>query len=224
MRVYMGPYKNPFSVYCLERWWLERRYGEKFYDIEEENYTKVDNFVISFCKKIQLILNNTINKFFKERKIKIKIHDYDIWSMDSTLALIIHPMLLKLKENKHGSPIVDAEDVPEVLRPDPNRDKMYENKEIEYWEIDNTIEKRWDWVLDEIIFAFSCELDDEWEDQFYSGQADHIFVKNEETGLTEMKYGPKHTFKIDKDAMEKEWDRRKNGLRLFGKYYHGLWD
>jgi hypothetical protein len=36
--------------------------------------------------------------------IQITIHDYDVWSMDSTLALIIVPMLKKLKELQHGHP------------------------------------------------------------------------------------------------------------------------
>ena len=43
----------------------------------------------------------------QERKVKIRIDNYDVWGMDHTLALIVHPMLLKLKEQKHGSPMVE---------------------------------------------------------------------------------------------------------------------
>jgi len=36
--------------------------------------------------------------------VQVIIHDYDVWSMDSTLAHIIVPMLKKLKETQHGYP------------------------------------------------------------------------------------------------------------------------
>jgi hypothetical protein len=225
MKIYMGPYRGTWlSSYPLERWWFERQYGEKSWDIDEKNYTKWDSFVVGFCEGMQWIFNHSINKLIPKRKIKVHIDDYDVWSMDHTLALIVHPMLLKLKEQKHGSPHVDLEDVPEHLHPDPNRVKMNENGEIEEWEVDNTIHDRWSWVLDEMIHAFECEVDEDWDDQFHSGETDYNFVKNEETGLTEMQKGPRHTFEVDRENMDKAWNRRKNGLRLFGKYYHGLWD
>lgn len=225
MKVYMGPYRGTWlTSYPLERWWFERQYGEDHWKMKEEDYTKMDNFVQGFCDGMQWIFNHTLNKIVPNRKIKIHIHDYDVWSMDHTLALIIHPMLLKLKEQKHGSPFVESEDVPEHLHPDPNRAKMHENGEIDEWQVDNTVHDRWSWVLDEMIYAFECEIDDEWDNQFHSGQTDYDWVKDEETGLTRMETGPNHTFEVDKEAMNKAWDRRKNGLRLFAKYYHGLWD
>ena len=36
--------------------------------------------------------------------IQVTIHDYDVWSMDCTLAHIIVPMLKKLKDVTHGHP------------------------------------------------------------------------------------------------------------------------
>lgn len=39
-----------------------------------------------------------------ERIKDIEIHNYDTWSMDNTLALIIHPMLVQLKATTHGYP------------------------------------------------------------------------------------------------------------------------
>ena len=39
-----------------------------------------------------------------KQRTSIKIHNYDTWSMDDTLALIILPMLVQLKETKHGYP------------------------------------------------------------------------------------------------------------------------
>jgi len=39
-----------------------------------------------------------------KQKTKVRIDRYDTWSMDHTLALIIHPMLVQLKATKHGYP------------------------------------------------------------------------------------------------------------------------
>ena len=49
-----------------------------------------------------------------DRKINyVKIDRWDTWGMDHTLAKIVLPMLKQLKDTKHGSAIVDLEDVPE---------------------------------------------------------------------------------------------------------------
>ncbi len=159
----------------------------------------------------------------KRRKVSIKIDRWDTWSMDHTLAMIIVPMLIQLKNTKHGSPCVNNEDVPEHLRPDPNRIKLSEEGKIEDWDVDNTVHERWNWVLDEIIYAFECELNEDWESQFYSGDHD-IFWEKQENGLFEMKNGPNDTWTVDRQGMDEAWARRKNGLRLFAKYYHALWD
>ena len=38
-------------------------------------------------------------------KVKVKIDKYDTWSMDTTLAHIVIPMLKQLKDTKHGVPL-----------------------------------------------------------------------------------------------------------------------
>ena len=55
-------------------------------------------------------------KTTNRRKIDIQIDPWDTWNMYNTLADIILPMLKQLKETKHGSPVVELEDVPEELR------------------------------------------------------------------------------------------------------------
>ena len=46
----------------------------------------------------------------------VKIDRWDTWSMDHTLGMIALPMLRQLKATKHGAPLVDDEDVPEIGR------------------------------------------------------------------------------------------------------------
>tara|TARA_R110002153_G_scaffold182916_1_gene336175 strand:- start:326 stop:745 length:420 start_codon:yes stop_codon:yes gene_type:complete len=39
-----------------------------------------------------------------KQKISVRIDSYDTWSMDHTLAHIVLPMLVQLKETQHGHP------------------------------------------------------------------------------------------------------------------------
>ena len=154
------------------------------------------------------------------RKEEIVIHDYDTWNMDHTLALIILPMLKQLKDTKHGAPNVDSEDVPlELAMPHG----WYEEKYKVDGETDPNFFKRWDYVMDEMIWAFEQILDDDSEQQFYSGESD-IYWEKLENGFSEMKRGPYDTFQVDREGLEKHNRRIEKGLTLFGKYYRSLWD
>ena len=155
----------------------------------------------------------------KERDEDIVIHNYDTWNMDHTLALIIVPLLKQLKATKHGAPCVDNNDVPIPLRM-PAEDVL---RYKEVGETDKHFFDRWEYVMDEMIWAFERIVDDDDEKQFYSGESD-IYWEELENGMSEMKRGPKDTFKIDHEGLRKHNERIGNGLRLFGKYYRSLWD
>ena len=131
-----------------------------------------------------------------KQKTSIRIDKYDTWSMDHTLAPIILPMLVQLKATKHGAPPVEWNDVPEGLRPPKDQiSKLYTHGEE-----DGNYFKRWDWVLDEMIWAFEqkCRDDDWMEDYDYN--------------------------KWDSEGANAHQERISNGFRLFGKYYESLWD
>jgi len=154
-----------------------------------------------------------------KQSVKVRIDEWDTWSMDHTLAEIVVPMLLQLKETKHGAPYVCPEDVPSELRPTKKELTAYTKN----GETDSKFFERWDWVLDEMIFAFEAKRMDNWEEQFYSGAPD-IYWEDIGDGYSEMKHGPKDTFKVDWDGRKAYQDRMSNGFRLFGKYYENLWD
>ena len=83
--------------------------------------------------------------------------------------------------------------------------------------------------MDEMIQAFECKVDDVWEDQYRSGEHDFNSVPcawdaEGKPTLYTFEKGPKDTFKCDYDALNAHNMRNKNGYRLFGKYYEGLWD
>ena len=125
----------------------------------------------------------------RHRKIKIRIDKYDTWNMDYTLAHIILPMLKQLKAEKHGTPSVDDEDLPKSLQRKKRR-KTDDWSDEKYFE-------RWNYVMDEMIFAFESQHND-WKDEFLA--------------------------KDDFEAIRKVEERIQNGFRLFGKYYQALWD
>jgi hypothetical protein len=156
----------------------------------------------------------------KERKISIRIDPYDVWSMDETLALIIHPMLIQLKKSKMGAPYTDDEDVPEHLRSTSAPPKKDE------FSTDDFHFDRWDWILDEMIWAFSQVNNHEIEDSFYSGVSDISWKERNIGGevLHEMIRGPNDTRSFDKEGWEQWNERKRNGFKLFGKYYSSLWD
>ena len=169
----------------------------------------------------------------KLEKKYIKIDYWDTWSMDHTLSPIILPMLKQLKETKHGSGFIDMEDVPEYMRTTTNED-WDDQKCFDFYHEDTEkrkydIHDRYEWALDEMIFAFEHLVDDSWEEKYHTGEHDIIsepckFDENGKPTLYQMKEGPNHTHKCDYDGLKKEWDRVDNGLRLFGKYFRTLWD
>jgi hypothetical protein len=127
-----------------------------------------------------------------------------------------------LDTDKHGAPNVDDEDVPKELR------SIYALPKDEY-DVDGNHFARWDWVLNEMIFAFECKVDDTWQEKFYSGVSDMKSVPCEwyENGKPKMyQYveGPNHTYKCDYEGVAEVQKRITNGFRLFGKYFEALWD
>ena len=195
---------SPYEIVEKIIFWREIDYDEPLV----ENIIKYTQLGL-FCS----ILFD-IRRIF-ERDIRyVKIDKWDTWSMDSTLTPIILPMLKQLKKDKHGAPHVDNEDVPPALR---NR-KVSKNGET-----DKNYFKRWDYVMDQMIFSFTELNKPDWTDQFYTGKIDHIWVKKDD-GDYQLKKGPKHTLKFDRKGHDKHYARIQNGLKLFGKYYMALWD
>jgi len=87
---------------------------------------------------------------------------------------------------------------------------------------------RWDWVLDEMIWAFQQKLED-WEESYCSGEADVNWIKIKEKDdkgedMYEMVNGPNHTFEVDMEGTKKHQKRIDDGIMLFSKYYGALWD
>ena len=113
MRVKIGPYKNwigPYQIADMIFFWCEKHPDEKL--MERWDYKLQDKFG-DWLANDKNGDDSRLTKFCqwfeskRKRKIKVKIDNYDTWSMDHTLAYIIVPMLKQLHETKHGAPFVD---------------------------------------------------------------------------------------------------------------------
>lgn len=234
MKIFFSPYRNhwisPYTI--LEKICFWEKDNDVFYNLNDDpnnKYEKWVNLLSPICEGVKRFLD-----FVHPRIQYIKIDNYDTWNMDSTLGKIVLPMLKQLKEKKHGSQIVDLEDVPEHLRHTTTEE--YDAQETFDFYKENKIEEgvsdvhaRWDWVMDEMIFAFEHHLDDSWQEAYRSGEMDlkHVPCQWDENGkptMYQMTHGPNHTYECDYEGLEKVNERIRNGFRLFGKYYTGLWD
>lgn len=209
MRVRIGNYCNfigPYQIAEKILFWKDK-YEDRSVHEFGERLAKIE-WLVKLCQWID-------SK--KKRTIKVKVHDYDVWSADSTLAYVIHPVLVKLKETKHGSPFIDDEDVPEELRSTsvpPANDG----------ETDDNFHKRWDYVLDEMIFAFQ-NVNEDYEDQFWKRQPKIDFKQYpEDEGQSSVPVRFLDHGELDREGLKKFEDRMQNGFRLFGKYFRALWD
>ena len=117
------------------------------------------------------------------QSVKVKLDSWDSWNADYTLALIIYPVLKQLRRTKHGWAMLDDDD----------------GFNFEERGISADSKKRWDEVMDAMIWSFK-----------------HI-VKNKEN-----KFFKKGAF--DKQGFFEYYARIDRGLALFGKYYRHLWD
>lgn len=242
MKVYINKYKDhwvsPYTMLdymffwtdwskCSRGWTLTDTLNDDL--AEKSSYIERPDWTEAWAERLTPISQAIQWAWDKvDRKIDyVKIDRWDTWSMDHTLGSIALPMLKQLKETKHGSPFVDDEDVPEELKSTSAPAKENE------WDTDENHFKRWDWVLDEMIFAFTNRLDDSWQDAYRSGNIDYAMVPVDKQGnevpkgehkYYQMKDGPNHTYKCDYDGIKVVEARIQNGFRLFGKYYSGLWD
>ena len=212
MKVYIGKPDRWISSYSLTKH-LERWIGEDGCDIIDSAFQPIINFVWN-------------DRWWSKQRSSIRIDYYDTWSADWTLARVIVPVLIKLKADKHGTPYVDDADVPDHLKSTAAEPLTEYQKNTGH--VDSLHEARWDWVLDEMIWAFSQELVEHngggWEHQYYSGELDIKFVKNVDNEYYKLTDGPNHTFKVDQAGIQVHQERMKQGRILFAKYYNCLWD
>ena len=163
---------------------------------------------------------NGVRQKYPWNKDVIKIDHYDTWSMDQTLSPIILALLKQLKATKHGFGFVDDEDVPKHLQ-------SWYALPKESWDWDGNAEARYEWVLDEMIWAFEQLCDNDAEDKFWitKPEADwDDLTRPFEEGETSREIKWKVAGELDHEGLDAHNARIRHGLTLFGKYFRTLWD
>ncbi|CAB4129301.1 hypothetical protein UFOVP112_399 [uncultured Caudovirales phage] len=217
MKVYLGPYTTwigPYQIAELLCFWVRPVKDECGFDSKPdwvhdfgtwlaEDKNGNPSKLAQFCEWVQS----------KKRRIEfVHVDNYDVWGMDHTLAIIILPMLQKLKTQKHGYGFIDDADVPKELR-STARGARRGIKNSYDW--DNYAEARYSWMMDELIWTFEQLSNDDNESQFY----DHSESSKEKDFNRSIQ-----KLKVDRVGLELHQKRIENGLRLFGKYFRTLWD
>lgn len=211
MKVKIGKYLNywgPYQIADAIFFWVKKRDAsfettKEYQRVEafgqwlaEDRHGK-DSLLTKFCQWVHAK---------RKRNIKIKIDSYDAWSADETLSLIILPLLKELKAQKQGAPFTDDSDVPIWLH------STLKPAEKE-WDVDGNHFDRWDWILDEMIWAFEQKCDHESDSKYFT----HNEPKDDSI------QAQISSIDIDMVGLQKHEARVRNGLRLFGKYFENLW-
>lgn len=210
MKIKIGPYRDyigPYQIADALCFWLPKQKDELGMTVAHPlaerfgEWLSGVSFVVNFCSWLSTK---------RKRKISIEIDPWDTWNMDSTLAHIIHPMLVQLQSTKHGSPCVDDGDVPEHLRSTNAPPKENE------WDTDALFHDRWEWVMNEMIWAFNeLKNDKPGEDECFTHPPDSDY-SNPTSAIVGIK--------LDKEKLTAYNARMENAFRLFGRYYQALWD
>jgi len=164
------------------------------------------------------------------RKISIDIDHHDTWSMDHNLALIILPLLIQLKATKHGIPSEFADVGGEPHGSQSSFDFYTETHNEAF---DQGV-KRWEEVLDKMIWAFEQIAFDNYDEKYRHGEPKFDWIKTDKKFANPISGKMEDTYQmVDKNPDEHWYDvvghqmhdeRVQEGLDLFGKYYRSLWD
>jgi len=208
MKIWTNKYRNhwisPYVILTRVCFW--ERNKDRIYNLKDEDNNPYEPWVKILepvCQIWQKFLD-----LVHPRIEYIKLDQWDTWSFDHTLAEIILPGLKQLKSTKHGAPFVDDKDVPEELK---SRNGTKENE----YEVDSLHFARWDYVLDEMIWAFEQKVTDDADGQFF----DHSKTNHKAP------WDPDYVSPDYDKKGHARWQKRKsNGFRLFGRYFENLWD
>ena len=173
-----------------------------------------------------------LGKFYgwAERRIDVQIERHDTWSLDHTLALIILPALIQLKQSKCGVPSEFVNDISEEYDGQRCFDFMEDDK-------DEVFEKgcaAWEAALGKMVWAFQQIVTENYDSKYHHGVMDIGWEKTDKQYPDPVTGKMEGTYKmVDKNPGEHWYDhvghrlheeRIQEGLELFGKYFRSLWD
>lgn len=166
-----------------------------------------------------------------KRRVHVEVDGFDTWSLDHTLALIILPALIQLKNTKHGVP----SEFVERTGGDFDRNYCFEFLKEDDDLVFDKLCDQWEEVLDKMIWSFQqLSIDDDYDSKYHHGHMEIGWEKTPQKYPDPVTGKMEHMFQmVDKNPGEHWYDhvghqlhdkRIQEGLELFGKYYRSLWD
>lgn len=142
--------------------------------------------------------------------------DSDVWCVGEFVSKVLPPMLKQLKETKHG--------IPSNMF---NKEDSFDKHGNAIEDVDMLAEKRWDEILNNIIWTF--------ETSNKIIHRDWIYIEDERKRTKQSKFfeglnESNKKSKLFKDCgdyyimSKKENERYKKGWKLFEKHFYSLWD
>ena len=201
MKVILGQYPKEYCTSDLEG--LYRKYIRRLDYDSEAPEDKMEIRLAKVDRMIQVFLDVTLNKIlqFNKRTEIVRIDRSDTLDLYTDLAQII-------QKRNDGYFEVKPEDCPFSVNDESDA---------------GFSEQRYNWVMDEMIWAFKEVLNDLNQEKFWSGESDFFFEEIPGTTKQRVVKGPNHTSVFDSEAFAQHKARVDNRLRLFGAYYLNLW-
>ena len=227
MKVYIGPFDHWFRPAYWLRSLILNLYGfnnKHWYIVKLTKYQAADEYdkLESWISDLWVYrCLQAVERWFNRghRKIRIHVDGYDVWNLCDTVAILTLPLMYEFKrQGIHGAPHVYDEDVPEYLR--SSAAPPLSEVEKQTGGVDKLWHQRWNWVVDEIIWALEQTADPESDSQFHTDA--NPDKPRDEPGISlqkAMKRG-----KYDFEGHKAFCERKRNGLILFGKYLEALWN
>jgi hypothetical protein len=165
-----------------------------------------------------------------DRHTKVTIERFDTYSLDHTLALVILPALLQLKENQQGIPNQFVQNVGGADYDNQDSFDFYKETHDDAFQIAC---KNWEITLDKMIWSFYQVALVDWEELYHHGTPKFEWVKSDIPYTNPANGKVEDTFQmvdlnpnehwIDMEGLTIHRERIEEGLELFGKYYLNLW-
>jgi len=164
-----------------------------------------------------------------DRKVSVEIENFDTWALDHSLAMIIYPALLQLRDTKSGVP----SEFTNRIGGDFDDNYYFDFINEDDTEVFNQLCDNWTETLDKMIWSFyQLSLDDDYDNKYHHGEMEISWEKLPDELSANFIDGPRYHM-VDKNPSGHWYDkvghtehenRIQEGLDLFGKHFRSLWD
>ena len=151
-----------------------------------------------------------------KRNISIHIDGYDTWGLDHTLAVIIYPALIQLRDTMPGIPADFTSDFD--YSPQYSFD-FYEDTSND--EFEKRVEM-WRETMNKMIWAFREIAEGDYEEKYHHGDPQYSTDVTQDGYVKLVKQN--HEAWVDYEGIKAHEEKIDEGLMLFAKYFRNLWE